>query len=212
MRLSAFFSPGLDPVLDRGERHEDAMVSPKAPTGHSIRQTVLHDQSHGQVDYAMRVVTARRSQCRHVRVEVLLALAAIVHRIGELNVVWPTREKVAQIMKRSMRDPISITTVSTACAGTTTMTATTLNDLRLWEIFGGCDAFGSIWNVPTWSCHGGALLGNAPLLRSGREIYPKPRAVSSPKPDFAATVSNYPVEAFRTPSGRPSPIFPRLRP
>ena len=189
MRFSAFFSPGLDPVLDRGERHEDAMVSPKAPTGHAIRQTVLHDQSHGQVDHAVRVVAARRSQCRHVRVEVLLALGAIVNRIGELNVAWPTREKVAQIMKRSMRGPISITTVSTACAGTTTMTATTLSDLRLWKIFGRCDAFGSIWNVPTWSRHGGALLGNAPLLCSGREIYPKPRAVSPPKPDFFATVS-----------------------
>jgi hypothetical protein len=87
-----------------------------------------------------------------------------MHRIGEVNVVWPTREKVAQIMKRSMRHPISITTVSTACAGTTTMTATTLSDLRLWKIFGGSDAFGGIWNVPTWSGHGGALLGNAPLL------------------------------------------------
>ena len=110
-------------------------------------------------------------------------------RIGELNVVWPAREKVAQIMKRSMRSPISITTVSTACAGTTTMTATTLNDLHLGKIFGGCDAFGSIWNVSTWSRHGGALLGNAPLLCSRREIYPKPCVVSSPKPDFAATVS-----------------------
>ena len=189
MRFSAFFSPGLDPVLDGGERYEDAMVSPKAPTGHAIRQTVLHDQSHGQVDHAVRVVTARRSQCRHVYVEVLPAVGAIVNRIGELNVVWPTREKVAQIMKRSMRGPISITTASTACAGTTTMTATTLNDLRLWKIFGGCSAFGGIWNIPTWSRHGGALRDNAPLLGSGREIYPKPRVVSSPKPDFAATVS-----------------------
>ena len=189
MRFSAFFPPGLDPVLDRGERHEDAMVSPKAPTGHAIRQTVLHDQSHGQVDHAVRVVAARRSQCRHVRVEVLLALGAIVHRIGELNVVWPTREKVAQIMKRSMRGPISITTASTACAGTTTMTATTLNDLRLWKIFGRCDAFGSIRNVPTWSRHGGALLGHAPLLCSRREIYSKARIASSAKPDFFATVS-----------------------
>ena len=169
MSAAAFFPPSLDPVLDRGERHEDAMVSPKAPTGHAIRQTVLHDQSHGQVDHAVRVVTARRSQCRHVRVEVLPALGAIVHRIGELNVVWPTREKVAQIMKRSMGSSISITTAPTACAGTTTMTTTALNGLRLWKIFGACDAFGGIWNVPTWSRHGGALLGNVPpaVFRTG---------------------------------------------
>ena len=115
-----------------------------------------------------------------------------MHRIGELNFVWPTREKVAQIMQRSMRSPISITTVSTACAGTTTMIATTPNDLRLWKIFGGRDAFGNIWNVSTWSRHGGALLGNAPLLCLGRETYTKSRIASSPKPDFAATVSIYP--------------------
>ena len=189
MRCSAFFPPGLDPVLDRGERDEDAMVSPKAPTGGAIRQAVLRDQSHGQINHAVRVVTAWRSQRRHVRIEVLPALGAIMHRIGELNFVWPTREKVAQIMQRSTSSPISITTVSTACAGTTTMIATTPNDLRLWKIFGGCNAFGSIWNVSTWSHHGGALIGNAPLLCSGREIYPKPPLVSSPKPDFDATVS-----------------------
>ena len=110
-------------------------------------------------------------------------------RIGELNVVWPAREKVTQIMKRSMRSPISITTVSTACAETTTMTATTLNDLRFGKIFGGCDAFGSITNVPTWARHDGALLGNALLLCLRREIYSKPRVVSSSKPEFFATVS-----------------------
>ena len=189
MRFSAFFPPSLDPGLDRGEGHENAMVSPQAPTGHAIRQTVFHDQSHGQVDHAMRVVTARRSQCRHVGVEVLPALGAIVNRIGELNVVWPTRGKVTQIMERSMRRPISIATVSTACAGATTMIATTLNGLRLWKVFRGCDAFGGIGNVPTWSRHGGALRGHAPLLCSRREIYPKLRRVSSPKPDFSATVS-----------------------
>jgi hypothetical protein len=69
------------------------------------------------------------------------------------------------------------------------MIAATPNDLRLWKIFGGCNAFGSIWNVSTWSHHGGAHLGNAPLLCSGRGIYSKPRLVSSPKPDVLATVS-----------------------
>jgi len=169
MRLSAFFPPGLDPVLDRGERHEDAMVSPKAPTGHAIRQTVLHDQSHGQVNHAVRVVTARRSQCQHVRVEVLLALGAIVNRIGELNVVWPTREKIAQIMQRSMRGPISIGTMPAIRAGSTTMIATLRNNSWLWQIFDRCDALGGIRNVPAWSRHGGVLRDNAPLrsLRPG---------------------------------------------
>jgi hypothetical protein len=57
------------------------------------------------------------------------------------------------------------------------MTATALNNFRLWKFFGACDAFGGIWNVPTWSRHGGALLGNVPLLCQRRAIYPKPRVV-----------------------------------
>ena len=201
MRFSAFFSPGLDPVLDRCEWGEDAMISPQAPTGGAIRQTVLRDQSHRQVDHAVRVVAARRSQCRHVRVEVFPALGAIMHRIGKLNVVWPARAKIAQIMQCSMRRPISITTVSAARAGATTMSAATLNDLCFWKIFGGCDAFGSIWNVSTWSRHGGALLGNAPLLCSKRETYPKPRVVSSPKPEIFATVSFFLPNTSRVRSG-----------
>ena len=112
-----------------------------------------------------------------------------MHRIGKLNVVWPARAKIAQIMQCSMRRPISITTVSAARAGTTTMSAATLNDLRLWKIFDGCNAFRRIRNVSTWFRHGGALVGNAPLLCLGRENYTKSCVVSSPKPDFAATVS-----------------------
>ncbi len=182
MRFSAFSPPGLDPVLDRGERHEDAMVPPKAPTGHAIRQTVLHGQSHGQVDHAVRVVTARRSQCRHVRVEVLPAVGAIVNRLGHVNLMRPTRGKVPQIMKAPLRGSIPIRAVSAAWARTTTMTATPRNDLRLRQIFDTWDAFGGIRYILTWSRHGGALLGNAPLLCSGREIYSKPYPVSSPNP------------------------------
>ena len=31
MRACAFFSPSLDPVLDRRKRHKDAMVAPEVP-------------------------------------------------------------------------------------------------------------------------------------------------------------------------------------
>ena len=178
MRFSAFFPPGLDPVLDRGERDEDATVSPKAPTGGAIRQGVLHDQLHGQINHAVRVVTARRSQCRHVRVEVLPALGAIMDRIGELNVVRPSREKIAQIMKRSTRSPISITTVLAVGAPTMAMITTTLKDLRLGKIFDGCDAFGSILNVSTWSHHDDAFLGN------GRQVKILRRRSNSQNQEF----------------------------
>ncbi len=96
-----------------------------------------------------------------------------MHRIGEPNVVWPAQANVAQIMKRSTRSPISITAVFAVGAPTMAMITTTLKDLRFRKIFDGCDAFGSILNVSTWSHHDDAFLGNGPNCTVGRESYSK---------------------------------------
>jgi len=41
MRACAFFSPSLAPVLDRGKRDKDAVVTPEVPTRRPVGQAVL---------------------------------------------------------------------------------------------------------------------------------------------------------------------------
>jgi hypothetical protein len=64
MRACAFFSPSLDPVLDRGKGHKDAVVAPQVPTRWAVGHAVLNDDPHRQIDHAVRVVTARWGQVR----------------------------------------------------------------------------------------------------------------------------------------------------
>src|SRR5712692_3491606 len=70
MRACAFFSPSLDPVLDRRKGHKDPVVAPQVPTRRAVGQAVLDDEPHRQVDHAVRVVTARGRQIREVSVKV----------------------------------------------------------------------------------------------------------------------------------------------
>lgn len=58
MSPGAFFSPGLDPVLNRGIGDEDAMVSSEMPTGGTAGPTVLNHDPHCQGDDMVRVVAA----------------------------------------------------------------------------------------------------------------------------------------------------------
>jgi hypothetical protein len=41
MRALALFSPGLDPVLERGEGDKHPMVAPEMPTGAAIREAIF---------------------------------------------------------------------------------------------------------------------------------------------------------------------------
>src|SRR3954454_2191869 len=73
IRRTAFFPPGLDPVLDRGVGDEDAMVAPQGPFGGAIGEAILDDQADGGVDDPAGVMTARVGQVGGVGLEVLAA-------------------------------------------------------------------------------------------------------------------------------------------
>jgi hypothetical protein len=81
MRACAFFSPSLDPVLDRGKGDKDAVVSPQVPTRWAVGQAVLDHNPHCQIDHAVGVVTARWRQISEIGVEVLAALRTVMLRI-----------------------------------------------------------------------------------------------------------------------------------
>ena len=59
MRACAFFPPSLDPVLDRGKRDKDAVVSPQVPTRGPVGQTVFDHKPYRQINDAVGVLTAK---------------------------------------------------------------------------------------------------------------------------------------------------------
>jgi hypothetical protein len=78
MRACAFFSPSLDPVLDRGKGDKDAVVAPQMPTRWAVGQAVLDHNPHRQIDHAVRVATARWRQIREVGAKVLATLRTVM--------------------------------------------------------------------------------------------------------------------------------------
>jgi len=46
MRACAFFSPRLDPMLDRRKGHKDAVVAPEVPTRWAVGQAVLDHEPY----------------------------------------------------------------------------------------------------------------------------------------------------------------------
>ena len=61
-RACAFFSPRLDPGLDRSTGDKDAVVAPQVPTRRAVGPAVLDHHPHRQIDHALGVLTARWRQ------------------------------------------------------------------------------------------------------------------------------------------------------
>jgi len=98
MRTSPFFPRRLDPVLNRGERHKDPMISPEVPAGRPIGQAILDHQTHRPLLNAMGVMTIGQSQIVCLRGEAPLARSAPVLGVCQVNVQRPLAAGVAQIV------------------------------------------------------------------------------------------------------------------
>jgi len=159
MCCSAFFFPRLDPVFDGGVRHKDSVVSPEVPGGGAIRQAILDHHPYRQANNAMGIVTSWRRQVRHVGVEILFALGAIVLRVTEVDVVGTTRDQITQIMQHAFHATIAVSAFAAVRTGMLTIVAASLNDLRLRQVLHSRDAFRGIRQVFSGSWHGDALLG-----------------------------------------------------
>src|SRR2546430_7371986 len=103
MRTCAFFSPSLDPVLDRRKRDKDTMVSPQVPTCWPVGQAVLDHEPHRQVHYAVGVLTTGWSEIGEVRVKVLATLRTVVLRIGDDEIAWTPDVEIAQVVQRPLK-------------------------------------------------------------------------------------------------------------
>ena len=159
------FSPGLHPVLNRGMRDEDAMVTPQMPTGGLIGQAVLHHQAHGQRHHPVGIVGLGPGQVRHVGVEVLTAVGAMMLRIAEMDLTWPPRDPVPQVAQQTGDHSVSGATLAATGTRSTFEIPAPFNDLRLGKILGVGDPFGGVGQILSRTRHGKSLLWTATPVR-----------------------------------------------
>jgi hypothetical protein len=114
------------------------------PTGRTIRQSVLHHETHGHRDDPERVVALWKSQVRHVHVEVGIALAAIVLRVCEEDVTRPLKDQVAEVVQCPLSDLIAIAAPTTFGAWSPRIVSAAFDPQRLRQVFNTGNSLGTI--------------------------------------------------------------------
>src|SRR5215471_10126693 len=169
MRACAFFSPSLNPVLDRGKRDKDPVVAPEVPAGGTVRQAILDHEPHGEVHHAVGVLTAGWCQIGEVRAKVRATLRTVMLGRGHHQITRTPHVEIPQIMQCPMRLLVPIGRVTTTRARLPEVVATVGDNLKLWQVCGGCDPGAWVRSVLTWTEHRVALLAQ----RCGPELYDK---------------------------------------
>src|SRR5438874_7117122 len=188
MRARAFFSPRLDPVLNRGKRHKDAVVSPEVPTRWSVGQAVLDHQPHGQVDHTVGVLTAGWGQIGEVRVKVLATLRTVVLRIGDHQITRTPHVEIPEVVQPPLELFISVRLVRATRTGLPLVGATVRDALWRWQVGKRSNSFGGIGSIHTRTEHGLVL----PVWMLGPKLYDKCPSGAIPKPGKDAIVSKIP--------------------
>jgi hypothetical protein len=157
-RAGAFFSPRLDPVLDRGTGHTDPVVSPPVPAGRPGGQAVLNHQPHRQIDHAMAVVTARWGQIGQVRMEGCATRGAVMLRRGAHESTRTPQVEMAQVVQRPLGLLVSIGHRTTTRTRVPFVMAAVGNHLWLGQVGSGGHPFAGIGSIRTRTDPGFVLL------------------------------------------------------
>src|SRR5262249_10238595 len=169
MRPCAFFSPRLNPVLDRGKGDKGTMVGEQGRGGRAVGHTVLDDEPDRQINHAVGVLTARGCQIGEVGAKVLATLRTVMLGIGHKQITRTPQVEIPQIMERPLRLLVPIGRVTTTWARLPEVVATVGDDLGLWQVCGGGDPGAWVGSVLTWTEHRVALLAQ----RCGPALYAK---------------------------------------
>src|SRR5262252_6990506 len=196
MRACAFFSPRLDPVLNRGKRDKDAVVSPEVPTRWAVGQAVLDHEPHGQVYHAVGVLTSGGCQIGEVRVKVLATLRTVMLRIGDHQITRTPHVEIPEVVQPPLELFISVSLVRATRTGLPLVGATVRDDLWRWQVGNRSNSFGRIGSIRTRTEHGFIL----PRGMLGPKLYDKCPSSAIPKPGKDAIVS----KKGRSPEPRPS--------
>jgi hypothetical protein len=143
------------------------VVSPEVPGSGAIWQAILDNDPYRQGNNAVCIVTSWRREVRHVSVEILLALGAIMLRVSEMDIVRTTGHQITQIMQHALHATIAVSALAAMRTGMLAIVAAALDDFRLRQILYSGDAFRGIRQIFSGSWHG------VPSLAStlGRRAY-----------------------------------------
>src|SRR3989442_2554947 len=186
MRACAFFSPRLHPVLDRGKRHKDTVVSPQMPTRRAVGQAVFNHDAHRQIDHAVGIMTAWWCQIREVGVKVLATFRTVMLRIRDDKIPRTPHVEIAQVVQRPMRLLVPIGRVTTTRTRLPRVVATGQDDLGLRQVCERCHTFGRVGAIRTWAEHPVALLAQ----KLGPELYDKGLVGATRDPPYSLPVSS----------------------
>src|SRR5215475_716841 len=192
IRACAFFSPRLDPVLDRGKRDKDAVVAPEVPTRGSVGQAVFDHQPYRQIHHAVRVLSAGWRQIREVRVKVLATLRTVMLRIRDDKIPRTPEVEIAQVVERPLVLLVPIGLVPTPRTRLVRVGATGRDDLWRWQVGNGGNPFGGIGSIRPRTEHGCVL--RARMLRPA--LYAKCPSGAIPKPGNDAIDSKLSVICY----------------
>src|SRR4029434_2376358 len=176
MRACAFFSPSLDPVLDRGKGHKHPVVTPQVPAGRTGGHAIFDHEPHREVHHAMRVVTSRWCQIGQVRIEVLAALGAVMLRIGDHEITRTPQVEIAHVVEGSMGLLVLHGYTHTTRTHVPLVITAVGNHLWLGQVGSGSNAFAGIGSIRTRTAH-----GFIPLVRmSAHKLYTKSNLDTTP--------------------------------
>src|SRR5919108_3909670 len=167
MRACAFFSPSLDPVLDRGKRDKDTVVAPEVPAGGTVGQASLDHEPYGEVYHAVGVLTAGWCQIGEVRAKVLATLRTEVLRIGDHKIPRTPQVEIPQVVQCPLVLLVAIGLVPTTRTRLPEVVATVGDDLGLGQVCGCGDPGAWVGSALTWTAHRVALLAQ----RFGPALY-----------------------------------------
>ena len=186
IRACAFFSPSLDPVLDRGKGDKDTVGTPQVPTRWAVGHAVLNHEPHGQIDHAVGVVTARGRQISEIGVEVLAAFRTVMLRIGDHEITRTPHVEIPQVVQRSLRLLVPLGRVTTARTRLPLLVTTVWDDLWLRQLCKRCDPFRGIGSIRTWTAHRIVLLARM----FGPEQYDKCSSGATRYPRYSLSITN----------------------
>ena len=195
LRACALFSPRLAPVLARGTRDQDAVVSPQGPTRRAIRQAVLDHEPSRQGHHTGGGLTAGGRQSGAVRVNVRAALRPGVLRLRDHEIPRTPHVEMPQVVSRPLRRLVPSGRVTTTRTGLSLLMAPVGDDL--WRRQGcsrghPCGGIGALGT----RTHQGCVL-RARML--GLHLYDKGPSGARPKPGKDAIVSYF-TRFFRLPN------------